>query len=482
MPVERATACGFGAIFAIAPSPAADGVVWVGTNNGRVHADPRRRRPLGERHAQRARRLEQGEPDRRLGERSGDRLRGRSTATAAIDLRPQAFRTHDYGATWTEIGHGLPGDEWLAVVRQDALKPRLLYAGTQRGVRVSFDDGESWQSLQLGLPTTGINDLLIKGDDVVVATQGRAIWSLDAVTPLRSLADVVAAAAPALLPPAPAVRLRGNQNRDTPLPPEEPRAENPPTGAVLDYWLPGEPAGAVSLEIAAADGTVVRRFSSDDRYTRPPANVYFAERWLGRPAPLPKRAGHNRFVWNLRGPQPRALDYEYAIAAVPGGEASALPQGAFVLPGRYEARLTVDGRTLRQPLEVKMDPRVSVSIEDLRALGELQARIEAALAESAKLAEEVEEASTRQERLAQGSAANAGRAKAVLEAFNAAPRAETAAAVNADLATLATDLESADASPTAAQRALLGECTSRLAAAQARWQGPLGAALRKNPR
>jgi hypothetical protein len=296
---------------------------------------------------------------------------------------------------------------------------------------------------------------------------------------LRAIAAAIAANEATLLPPSPALRLRGNQNKDTPLPPEEPRAANPPTGAILDYWLPAAPAGPVTLEIAAADGTVVRRFSSADTHERPKADVYFAERWLGWPAPLGKSAGHNRFVWDLRGPRPKALDFEYSIAAVPGGEASALPQGAFVLPGRYEARLTVDGKTVRQPLEVTMDPRVEVAPEDLSKLRAFQMEVEQALAESAELAEAVEDVSTRVAELAGGSGANARGAKSALETFNASPRGETAAAVNGDLASLATDLESADAVPAAAQRQLLAEAKERLSAAKARWQGPAGAALRK---
>src|SRR6185295_18216934 len=169
-----------------------------------------------------------------------------------------------------------------------------------------------------------------------------------------------------------AVRLRSNQNKDTPLPPEEPRAANPPVGAVFDYVLPeAGPAGGpenlprpVTLEIATAEGQVVRRFASNDAPTRAVAEVYFADAWLGEPAPLPTRPGHNRFIWDLRLPAPRALAPEYSIAAVPGVPTQALPQGAFVLPGRYEARLTAGGETLRQPFEVTLDPRVKAA-EDL---------------------------------------------------------------------------------------------------------------------
>src|SRR5439155_1803561 len=137
---------------------------------------------------------------------------------------------------------------WVGVVRQDPVRAGLLYAGTSRGIWVSFDDGGSWRSLQLNLPTTGINDLRIHGDDLVVATDGRGIWILDQLAPLRSFAASPAAAR-MLVPPGRAYRLRGNQNKDTPLPPEEPRGENPPAGAILDYVLPEGIAGPVTLEL-----------------------------------------------------------------------------------------------------------------------------------------------------------------------------------------------------------------------------------------
>src|SRR6185503_10537527 len=190
-----------------------------------------------------------------------------ATAYAAIDrhrsddTRPYAFRTHDFGKTWTSIVNGLPEQGSVYVVRQDPVEPRLLYAGNTRGVFASFDDGDHWQSLQLDLPTTGINDLLVKGVDLIAATQGRAIWILDDVTPLRWLAAQASGASaevPALVPPAVAVRWPGNQNRDTPLPPEEPRTPNPPAGAVIDYVLP-KAAKAVMLEVLDAAGKVVHR-------------------------------------------------------------------------------------------------------------------------------------------------------------------------------------------------------------------------------
>ncbi|MGB6364887.1 MAG: hypothetical protein WBG64_19655, partial [Thermoanaerobaculia bacterium] len=209
VPQERATECGFGTIFAIAPSPQADGLVWVGTTNGRVQLT----RDDG------GHWTDVTPPG--LGDWSKINIIDASavdpgTAYLAVDrhrlddFRPAAYRTHDYGATWTEIGHGLPDGAWVGAIRQDPEQPNLLFAGTSRGVQVSFDDGEHWQSLQLDLPTTGINDLLVHEDDVIVATQGRAIWALDAIAPLRHLAAAGPGDGVVLVPPTTAWRLRFN--------------------------------------------------------------------------------------------------------------------------------------------------------------------------------------------------------------------------------------------------------------------------------
>src|SRR5262249_34245469 len=345
------------------------GVVWVGTDNGRVHLTRDDGRtwtdvtPTGMADWTKVNIIDASRRDPATAYVAADRHR-------ADDSRPQAWRTHDYGKTWTEIGHGLPADAWVGVVRQDPVRPELLYAGTSRGVHVSFDDGESWQSLQLDLPTTGINDLVVKNDDLVVATQGRGLWALDAITPLRLLD--VKAQGPVMTPPAVAYRVAYNQNRDTPLPPDEPRAPSFPAGAVVDYCLPAAPPGPAVLEIAAAEGRVVRTFRSGAPPAKPPAKPYFAELWRPDPPGLTAREGHNRFFWDLRYARPRTQEYEYSIAAVPGQPTLLLPAGPYVLPGRYELRLTVDSLTLRQTLTVVQDPRRHETPDEMRALLEFE--------------------------------------------------------------------------------------------------------------
>ncbi len=471
VPVERATACGYGTLFAIAPSPAADGVLWMGTDNGRVLLTRDDAKswtdvtPPG---------LADWTKVNHIDASTGDPATAYVAADAhrRDDFQPTAYRTHDYGASWKEIGHGLPAGAWVGVVRQDPKRAGLLYAGTSRGVWVSFDDGEAWRSLQLNLPTTGINDLRVKGDDVVVATQGRAIWILDQVAPLRSAA-ASPAASPRLVPPGRAYRLRGNQNKDTPLPPEEPRGENPPHGAILDYILPPGIAGAVALEIADSEGEVVRRFSSTDQAKRPEAEVYFSDLFLREARRISAAPGHHRFVWNLRYERPPALEYEYSIAAVPGHETPALPEGAFVLPGAYRVRLIAGGVTVDQPLEVVLDPRVEVPQEDLVRLLDFQRQVARALARAADL----ERARRRAANLLAAAqddprgkrvADLVTRRRAELEKLPAL-REEDPGRASSVLASLAADLESADAAPTAPQRGLLAAYEKGIAAFASKW-------------
>jgi len=435
VPRARATACGYGVIFAISPSPVAAGVVWGGTTNGRVQltrdggASWQDVTPSDMEDWTKVNIVDASPHDPGTAYVAADRHR-------IDEPRPLVWRTRDYGASWTSIGAGLPHREWVGVVRQDPKQPSLLFAGTNRGVHVSFDDGASWQSLRLDMPTTGVNDLLVHGDDVIVATQGRGIQALDGIEPLRHLggADLTH---PVLLPPAAAIRLRTNQNKDTPLPPEEPRASNPPTGALIDYVLPSAPSGPVILEIADAGGDVLRTFRSDAAPERPPADVYFAESWIAPPSLPSARAGHNRFVWDLRLEPPRAVEYEYSIAAVPGGAIPA-PSGPFALPGRYQVRLTADGRTSERPLTIVMDPRVEASEAELRDLLAFQQQVAETMAVTAELA------------------------GADHSAAPAPDSDQDPARINRSLAALARDLESADSPPTAAQRQVLASYRAAL--------------------
>ncbi|HEV8199588.1 MAG TPA: hypothetical protein VGS03_06175 [Candidatus Polarisedimenticolia bacterium] len=480
VPVERASACGYGVIFAVSPSAAADGVVWIGTDNGRVQVTKDEGgswtdvTPRGMADWTKVNFIDLDPEDAGVAYVSADRHR-------LDDRRPLAWRTKDSGATWTEIGAGLPKDHWVGVVRHDPKRPGLLFAGTNRGVHVSFDDGSHWQPLQLNLPTTGINDLVVHDDDIIVATQGRGLWALDDIEPLRQLAASMTGAGDAkvsagglvLVKPLTGYRIRSNQNKDTPLPAEEPRGENPPVGAILDYLLPGGATGPVTIEIADEAGTVLTRFRSDQPRTRETETVYFEDKW-GRPLPSPTaRPGHNRFVWDLRLPPPRALEPEYTIAAVPEEPEYVMPAGAFVLPGRYEVRLTAGGATVTQPLAVELDPRLKVKRRDLEDLLSFQREVGATLAQSASLVEEAEAIRQRLEKALKDPKVETTRpeVRRALDALKGLdePRDERPRRANQLLSSLATDLESVDAAPTDPQHRMLTHFRDRLKRYQARF-------------
>jgi photosystem II stability/assembly factor-like uncharacterized protein len=485
VPVERARACGYGVIATIAPSPLEKDRVWVGTDNGLIHLT----RDGGKTWRDVT---PKGLPDwSRVAQIEASPLSA-STAYAAVDrhrlddFRPYVYVTHDDGRTWRLASAGLPEDAYVDVVRQDPARPDLLFAGTRRGVFVSFDDGGNWQPLQLNLPTTGVNDLTIHGNDLVAATQGRALWVLDDFTPLRHLKGKALAGDAVLLPPARAWRLSPNQNRDTPLPIDEPRAFNPPAGAVIDYELPAALRGPVVLEIVDGRGQVVRQFRSDRTPERPEARQYFSEAWLQPPAPLPAKPGHNRFVWDLRTLRPRALEYEYSIAAVPGADTPELPQGLFILPGKYEVRLTVDGHTTSQPLEVVMDPRVNAPPADLEAQRDFYDVASKALERVTAAQEQVQAVTDRlkklDEELASRSNASAlretaKRLTADVDRFQNGSSEDNLGDIAGVLTAQATDVEGCDCAPTGPQREVFETYRKRLETALAHWQalasGPL---------
>ncbi len=362
------------AINTFSPSPVADGEIWAGTNNGLIQltrdggATWQNVSPAG------------------LGAFSQISIVEAShfdagTAYAAVDrheendFRAHFYRTHDFGRTWQEISAGIPEGSFARVVREDPARRGLLYAGTETAAYVSFDDGDHWTSLRLNMPVTSVRDLVIHGDDLVAATYGRAFWILDDVTPLRQIDRAVMTSQSVLFRPEKALRVRLDLNQDTPIPPEMPAGQNPPNGAIIDYYLGSAPRGEVKLAIYDAAGQLVREYSTADSAqaaSEPPPNV--PDYWIGHPQPLTRDTGMNRFVWDLRYAPPPVLRHEYPISALyqntPG-----LPLGAIVVPGDYRVRLTVNGRTLEQPLTVAMDPRVDVSTDALREQLTLERKI-----------------------------------------------------------------------------------------------------------
>jgi hypothetical protein len=270
------------------------------------------------------------------------------------------------------------------VVRADPKRQGLLYAGTENGVFVSFNDGAEWQSLQLNLPTASVRDLAIRDGDLVAATFGRAFWILDDLTALRQLNAQVAAAPAHLFQPAEAFRVRRDTNSDTPLPPEEPAGTNPPAGAILDYTLRAMPSQPIALAIYDANGNLVRQFSSapiQESVRRPVKWPTVADYWMANPQPLATRIGMNRFVWDLRYSPPLSVEHSYPMSAI-AHETPAGPEGPLVVPGKYVVRLTVAGQTYSQPLAVRRDPRETTTASDFAAQLLLEQKLMAGMRES----------------------------------------------------------------------------------------------------
>jgi|CZKL01.1.fsa_nt_gi photosystem II stability/assembly factor-like uncharacterized protein len=290
------------------------------------------------------------------------------------DLHPYIYRTHDGGATWQPISTGLPEDSPVNTVREDPLRKGLLFAGTETAVWMSSDDGDHWQSIEYNLPHTSMRDLMIQGNDLIVATHGRSFWILDDISPLRQFDSAKVQTSPALFKPGDAYRVRRSTYTDTPMPPDEPSGENPPDGAVIDYSLPTSVQGPVTLEILDAAGKVVRSYSSTDTAESTPeelAKQLIPLYWLRMPKVLPATPGMHRWVWDLHYATPVSTRYEYPISAVPH-DTPRLPQGALALPGTYQVRLTVAGKVLTAPLSIKVDPRVKASKADLESLFNLE--------------------------------------------------------------------------------------------------------------
>jgi len=300
------------------------------------------------------------------------------------DTHPYIYRTHDGGKTWVQITAGLPDFGPVDTVREDPVREGLLFAGTENAVWVSFDDGDHWQSLQLNLPRTSMRDLWIHDDDLIVATHGRGFWILDDMAPLREASATLAGSAH-LFKLAPAYRVQRDTNTDTPLPPDEPAAANPPDGAILDYYLPAA-ASTVTLEILDAQGKLVRRFSNNDK---PEITEEELQKqliplyWVRAPRHLSTAAGMHRFIWGLHYPAPASARKDYPIAAIPH-DTPRLPLGPTVVPGRYMVRLTVDGKSSTAPLTVKMDPRVKISAAGLQKKFHAETLMASLMTESAQ--------------------------------------------------------------------------------------------------
>ena len=405
------------------------------------------------------------------------------------DLHPHIYRTHDGGASWKEIVNGIPSDEVVNSVREDPLRPGLLFAGTERAVYFSIDDGEQWQPLRLNMPATSIRDLVIHDDDIVVGTHGRSFWILDDMTPIRQLAAKSAVAETFLFKPKVTYRFRRNKNTDTPLPPEEPAGKNPPDGAIINYRLGSDARTPVVLEIVESSGGVVRAFSSADSVEPTEADINVPTYWVRPPQQVASSSGTHRFVWDLHYPPPKVLGHDYPISAI-YGDTPRYPLGPAVLPGEYTVRLTVGGRAYTQPLTVKMDPRAPITAAGLRLQHDIGVRMNDAISRDFAALGEL-----RRQRVllkSQREGAKAGQvadslvaldsALAVIESGPRTGAAENLVRLNGELAGVLETVEGADMDPTTQVVATAGDLERSLASVLTRWTAIQRMRLRPNSR
>ncbi len=388
--VENAETRGYGVVYTIAPSPLDADEIWAGSDTGLIHLTRdggktwRNVSPPGLTPWSKIALIEASHFDPGTAYAAVDRHR-------LDDLRPYLYITHDYGKTWNLSVAGIAPTHFLNAVREDTVNRNLLFAGTEFGVSVSFDAGAQWQSLNLNLPVSSIRDLNIQGSDLIVATHGRSFWVLDDIAPLRQVPSA-AAARPYLYAPPPAIRVDNDTFLGTPLPPEEPQAENPPVGAIVDYYLPAN-ATRITLEILDTQGRTLRHFASDDKTVSARPLLPIAERWFPKPPTLATTPGEHRFTWDLAaGGAAAHIEDE--------DNASAAPPGPRVPPGNYTLRLTVDGLQFERPLRVVMDPRVTATPQELARQFALAQSVYAQTLPSRKAMAELESVESQLEKLA----------------------------------------------------------------------------------
>jgi len=349
-------------VFALAESPLQKGMLWAGTDDGLIHLTRddgktwQNVTPKDMPEWSMVSIIEPGHFDT-------------GTAYAAIDrhklddFTPIIYKTTDYGASWTRIANGIPDGAYVRAIREDPKKKGLLYAGTERGVYFSLDDGANWQSLQLNLPPAPVHDLAVKDDDLVAATHGRSFWILDDVTPLRQANSAITGEEFHLYQPETAIRLHLPEGVDR----KRPVGDNPPKGAIIDYYLKSKPAPKeqITLEITDSKGAHVRTLSNlkKEKFEQPPE-------WPDQEKPvelIPAEAGMNRFAWDFRYDEPVQLPGAFYEGNP--------PEGPLVIPGSYQVKLTVKGRSQTVPLEVRIDPRIQNMVTD----AEMQQQLELAM-------------------------------------------------------------------------------------------------------
>ena len=491
-----------GVIYTVAPSPVDANRIWCGTDDGLIHLTTDAGKtwsnvtPPSISAWQKISLIEAGHFDK-------------NTAYAAVntlrmdDLRPHIFATHDSGKTWTEIVNGIPAGQIINAVREDPQRKGLLFAAAEKGVYVSFDDGANWESLRLNLPATSVRDLIVKGDDLVVATHGRGFWILDNITPLRQPDRPEGGPAPTssrtdgagapprrsnimLFKPQTALRVRANMNTDTPLPPDEPAGENPPDGAMIDYFLSKDASGPVTIEIKDGKGQLVRKYSSTDKPVEAnPKRLRIPSYWIRPPQSVSTKAGMHRFLWDMRYTPIAGVEPEFPISATYRNTAPRATS-PWIAPGDYTVTLAVEGKTFTQPLTVAMDPRVKASAADLQEQFDLSWRLYQLRLKLAPMGEKFEEIAEQLTKL-KARAAERPDLTQKLEAFvqilmkfgppHPRPGEPPSLFVLGSTTHLFDDIQDADAAPTMATKAAIEDLEAKAGATMDAWRKLLEADL-----
>lgn len=349
-----------GVIYTVAPSPLNINTIWAGTDDGYIHITKdggktwKNVTPSEITSWSKLSLMDASHFDVNAAYAAVNRIR-------CDDMHPYIYKTTDGGKTWKKIVNGLPDDP-VNAVREDPKRKELLYAASETSVYFSLDNGEHWQSLRLNMPATSIRDIIIKDNDLVVATHGRGFWILDNITPLRQLNKDIAHHN-TLFQPGEAFRARWNTNTDTPLPPDEPAGQNPPDGAIIDYYLKEKAQGKVMLDIVDAKGNLVSHYSSNDTLYKIPA-VNIPLFWIRPQQVLSAEAGVHRFLWDMHY-MPLNLPPSYPISAIYKNTAPR-PTSPWAMPGNYTIKLSVNSQVFSQPLLIRMDPRVKTSLAELQ--------------------------------------------------------------------------------------------------------------------
>jgi len=477
-------------VFALAESPKQEGLLWAGTDDGLVQLT----RDAGKTWNNVT---PKGIPEWSMISLIEPSRFDAATAYIAVDahkldnFKPYIFKTTDFGKNWTAITTGLPDNSYVHAVHEDPKRKGLLYAGTETGIWVSFDDGGHWQTLQLNLPPTPIHDMVIHDDDLTVATHGRSFWVLDDLSPLRQVSSAIAGEGAHLFTPKTAYRTRAGHLE----PRHYPIGENPPAGALFYYFLKEDPKEPAKLEFLDEQGKVIRTYTSEEKKNDDAAQEGERDETIDH---IPAKAGLNRFAWDLRYELPKKIP----MAIYDSGE----PSGPLAMPGKYQVRLTVGGKSQTAPFEIKLDPRVSASAEDIRKQFELEVRLRDREDEMNKAILGIRD--LRAQLLAMEKRLGSDDSTKPLVATSADLRKKTVAIeeeliqvnskssedeanyptkLNSKLGYLQNVIDSADAAPTAAEVGVFADLDQRLEAQLAKWREvletdvpALNDAMRKN--